>query len=711
MTISAITFLSGLATASGNPIGLAVALGLNLLKTVFTIGKRASQKPGETESEKLEKVIKEALNEYRETSLKAEWNGYERSSDIFSENVKFLSRFDKEINDFKDEIEKLALEKTDIKRSVFDIVVSKFYTELMSSTVLSGKIQHEITEQCDEDVEKFKVLLKKKKENPTISKEEDKEDYAKKCLGLYELYGKMNYYRQTRFLNDLNTISNVIDNRTEFSVDSTIDNKSVSALKLKAFSFKLLILNVIKQVNENDKKVYKPLADAFKNVKMRFLINYYHTHSKKYEYLNKYMEKLDLEQDRLKQVMFCTKEALTGSCTLKVTNDNQFKYRSAFVPKDKTLEIIYKKNKKGKKDDKKSNQGSLKIFGPGTMPNMFYNIGDDKKTNPVKSHTIGEYKRNATVSRFVKICRFPKQRKKDDPLEPLHKAVCTDREFSLVDLENKDGVSVSTDDLHCGSNKCFGGTPIAISTEEIDVAFTAHKKIEKKGDYTWGPFFGPIPMGKGCGSIFWDELRFYRYKSSKLPEAEQKAFNQSFLPTFNIENNLELSNNKGITDKSYFLKICKEKSLKGFCQEIPLVKGQANNNVINLKHVGIGFEPDKTKGKTKGSIIEKLKKIFRETSKGKESWKEHTKNNDECIWNEGEEFHLTSPNEKINLLRSMKVPNGMTVELYNEYNATGDVFGPYEGPLTVDRVDGNGAFADKTIKSINIIENNQNTMP
>ena len=129
---------------------------------------------------------------------------------------------------------------------------------------------------------------------------------------------------------------------------------------------------------------------------------------------------------------------------------------------------------------------------------------------------------------------------------------------------------------------------------------------------TWGPFFGPIKMEKGCGSIFWDELRFYRYKSSKLQEAEQNAFNEAQHPGFKIEPDIELFKKTDIIDKSYFLKICKEKSLKGFCQEIPLVKGQANNIIIDLKHIGIAFN----KG-TSVKTVNLPKKILRDTSKGK----------------------------------------------------------------------------------------------
>ena len=87
MAISVITILSGIATASGNPIGLAIALALNLLKTGINVARKGNEKPEESESDKLKKVIKKALGEYREESLKAEWQGYEKLSDIFKGNI------------------------------------------------------------------------------------------------------------------------------------------------------------------------------------------------------------------------------------------------------------------------------------------------------------------------------------------------------------------------------------------------------------------------------------------------------------------------------------------------------------------------------------------------------------------------------------------------------------------------------------------------
>ena len=39
-----------------------------------------------------------------------------------------------------------------------------------------------------------------------------------------------------------------------------------------------------------------------------------------------------------------------------------------------------------------------------------------------------------------------------------------------------------------------------------------------------------------------------------------------------------------------------------------------------------------------------------------------------------------------NLLQSMKVPDNILVELYTEFGGKGKLFGPYQGPITVDRI-------------------------
>jgi len=589
-----------------------------------------------------------------------------------------------------------------VKQSLFDIIVSRLYDVLMSSTVLLGKVQYEISDQCNEDTVlsklKERIILKAKKEEQTISEEEDKEEYAKKCLGLYELYGKINFYRETTFVGHLDRINDLVkDDTPTSSVLSRVGYKpSATKSKINSHAYRLLILDVLRQMQENNKVVFKPLANAFNNVKLRYLINYYHTYSKKYEYLKKYMETLDLKEDALKNIMFCRTEALTGSCTLRKENAEEsvtnFHFRSAFVPEGKKLKVSY--------TTASSNDG-IQILGPGTMANMFYNEGDDKKTNPVKKYLIADYKKEAK-ERIVSLCTFTIPEAGKD-LDPLHKAVCTDKD---IDIAATLPVSIDVKDIKCGSKGCFEGKPIAVGTDETDIAYTAHKTVEisstnEKFKITWGPFFGPINKELGCGSILWENIKFYRYKSKEMTTAEQAQVTRQTDPNLCANPGNLLCDDK-VIDKSYFLKICKDKSLKGYCQEIPLIKGQANNKVIDLKRIGVFIE--KIQGTlARGSDVSNNPEILKKIEKTA-----YDDEVDDCVWFQRDSKVSTNHQEKVNLLRSMKIPDGMIVELYTEFGATGEMFGPYEGPLTVDRVDGNdivgGQATGSYIKSIKLLE-------
>ena len=567
ITISVITVLSGIATASGNPIGLAIAIVLNLLKTGINIGKKANEEPGESESKKLEKVIKKSLKEYRETGLKAEWEGYERFSDIFSGNVKMMAEMHEKKDETKEakDIEENGIKLDAVKQSLFDIIVSRLYDVLMSSTALLGKVQYEISEECNIEIavprlKERKILRKDKKEDTlTLKEDETMEEYAKKCLGLYELYGKMNFYREIKFITHLDTVDRLSKNdyttKSKFLKSVGYSSKA-TASKVNAMAYKLLILDVIKQMNENNKDVFKPLANAFKNVKMRYLINYLYTHSQKYEYLSKYMEKLDLGEERLKEVMFCKKESLEGSCKKMFDANNQavvfgIHYRSAFIPEGKKLQISF---------NDVITEGIQKI-GPGTMGNIYYS--KDDLTNPVKRYGIQKYEKKDT-DRVVTLCSFPKlvENKK---IEPLHRVVCTDKE---INIKEKLLHEVETKDLQCGSeidNKkvettcTYEGKPIALSMNETDIAFMAFRTVVDKSDkitLRWGPYFGPTKMEIGCGSLFWEKLKFYRYKSEAMEEEEQKKITPVTDPeSCNGDNNI-LCQNK-VIDKAFFLKICK----------------------------------------------------------------------------------------------------------------------------------------------------------
>ena len=93
MVISVVTVFSGISSVVGGPIGNIVAMTLNILNAGLRILKKEKKKPEESESQKLEKMIKRALKEFRETQLKAEWSGYERLSDVYMKNVEFMDAF------------------------------------------------------------------------------------------------------------------------------------------------------------------------------------------------------------------------------------------------------------------------------------------------------------------------------------------------------------------------------------------------------------------------------------------------------------------------------------------------------------------------------------------------------------------------------------------------------------------------------------------
>ena len=293
--------------------------------------------------------------------------------------VKFskLKEDSPEVADLKEK----GLRLDTVKQSLFDIVVSRMYDVLMSSTVLLGKVQYEISKVCDNGVVKPKLKSSKSsasKVQPTMTDEEDDEDYAKKCLDMYKLYGKMNYYSEITFLGNLDSVDYLDrDIKTE-TILGELGNQTKQARskgEVDSHSYKLLIMDVIKQMNEINKDVFKPLANAFENVNFRYLINYLYTYPSKYKYLSKYMDKLDLGEERLKEGIFCTKEALSGSCTLQIDTIEQatvgsFKFRSAFVPKGRKLQISY---------DADDITKGIQKFGPGTLTNMFY----ETEANPV----------------------------------------------------------------------------------------------------------------------------------------------------------------------------------------------------------------------------------------------------------------------------------------------------------------------------------------
>lgn len=697
MAIGAITFFSGIAAATGNPIGGVIALVLSLVKTGLNIAQKETAKPTESDSDRLERIIKKALKDYRQTGLKAEWSGYQRLSDVFSSNVEFMAKFNEESSadmdpeKLKDITDSKMGTLADVKQAMFDAVMARLYDVLMASTTLLGRVQYELSQECDFEVQikaikerRQRRLGKKGPVNTELPEEEDQEDLAKSCLGLYELYAKMNFYREQKFMAHLNAVDQIMRNREGsarlafFGVGAAEDKTPES--KREAYAYKHLILDVIRQMNENNKDVFKHLANAFTNFKYRYIINYYHTYSERYEYVKAYMENLELDEDTLKDVMLCKKESLTGSCTRHLTNSgasrvdkfetSPFTFRSVFVPEGKIIKVWYKENRA---------VPEMKVIGPDVMATMFYG---QPAANPVKEIEVAAYTQDEKI-RIYKMCV-----KKDDSKEEsqkMHTAVCTDKEYDITQPSESDLDVIESDEK-------WKGKPISIASNEKDLAFTARATVKIGGEeykVRWGPYFSPYIMEQGCGSVLWEKIRTERYKSADITEEEQRKVSVLVNPELCKGNNL-LCQDK-VIDKSFFLKICKEPELKDRCHYIPLIKGEASKTV-DLKRIGMYIEKgghDVTNIDLSEKNVDALKKAYNDDL-------------DDCNWFTRKK-KTYNEKESLNLLQSMKIPNRLSVELYTDYGARGEMFGPYDGPVTVDKVDGNDEVSS-VIKSIKIIE-------
>jgi hypothetical protein len=696
MAIGAITFFSGIASATGNPIGGIIALVLNLIKTGLNIAKKENTKPTESDSDRLERIIRKALKDYRQTGLKAEWSGYQRLSDVFSSNVEFMASFnaesttDMDADKLKDITDSKMGTLSEVKQAMFDAVVSRLYDVLMSSTTLLGRVQYELSQECDYEVKMTELKSKrlrrlggKPEESTELNEEDDKEELAKGCLGLYELYSKMNYFREQKFMGHLNAIDQIMRNRQaasrlQFFGPGAAEDKTPKS-KREAYAYKHLILDVIRQMNENNKDVFKPLTNAFTNLKYRYIINYYHTYSEKYEYLRAYMENLELDEEKLNDAMLCKKESLSGSCTrylvgaatrAEIFDTRPFTFRSVFVPEGKKVRVWYKPSRVSI---------ALQSIGPDVMSTMFYG---QPTTNPVKEIEVSAYTQDEKI-RIYKMCA-KKEDKKDEKLR-MHKAVCTEKEYDITQPTEID-INTLEDDQK------WKGRPISIASQEKDLAITAMATVKIGGeDYKirWGPFFSPYIMEEGCGSVLWEKIRTERYKSADITEEEQRKV--SVLTNTEMCKGHNLLCQDKVIDKSFFLKICKEPELKDRCHYIPLIKGEASKT-IDLKRIGVYIEKgtqDVSDTDLSDKNVDALKKAYNDEL-------------DDCNWFTRQVKSINSK-ERLNLLESMKIPNGLSVELYTEFGGQGEMFGPYDGPVTVDKVDGND-MVSSVIKSIKIIE-------
>uniref|UniRef100_A0A7M5X7Z6 Uncharacterized protein n=1 Tax=Clytia hemisphaerica TaxID=252671 RepID=A0A7M5X7Z6_9CNID len=365
IAISTITMASGLAAMTGGPVGFLVAIALDTVKTILTLIDKHQKGPLKSESSKLQKAIEKSLRKFTETELSADWNGYKRLTEVFLKHLDMIESFD-EIKPLtgKDE-EKFNIEdmggKEEVKQQLFDEVSPQIYKVLTASTHLLGKIEHHISKVCDFDIQARKVKEKTKLENwgiVTFEKEpipkedeiEEKDSFATSCLKLYELYAKITTYHYQTYLKGLEVIQKIVgekyyDTLSELqSTDPTkIKNKEAKKeakeekSRRKAYVFMQLLLDMIQNSREYNKKVFKPFLNPYEHYKMRYTVNYYHNNAKMYEHLNTYLKEFYVDEDIQKKVMFCSQQSLLGSCYLEDGTKAQQPgpWRSAYVPKGK----------------------------------------------------------------------------------------------------------------------------------------------------------------------------------------------------------------------------------------------------------------------------------------------------------------------------------------------------------------------------------------
>lgn len=714
MFISVVNVVSGIASTVGGPTGNIVGMSLNILNGGLRILKKEKSTPPESESAKLEKVIERALKEFRETQLKAEWGGYERLAGLYMKNVEFVDAFnDKKTLEELTQEQQEAFNKNgmgsfgDVKQSMFETVTPKIYEILMSSSGLLGKIEFEISQICDMEVQMNKVKSNYKlfrgyedKQRPiTDDEEKEKEKVAKSCLGIYELYAKINFYREQSLLRALDIINKMMRQKLPGWLRWSTEKSEHS--KRKAYVYMELLLDVIQNSNEANKKIFEPLISPYHNYKMRYTVNYYQTYFGKYEYLQAYMGTLFFKNDVtdtevLSDVMLCNQFSMLGSCYREVLTGNtkdvafdpkKSKWKSVYVPNGKTIEVIYTGT---------GHNPPMSLIGPGTMGSLYNILRTEDLAdidNPVTKIAIKKTE-DLTGKSVLKMC-VAVQEYGNEGSPDYHKSVCTTKSFDA------DFIVFPLDKVI--DRIPWKGNYISLASKEPNLAFIGSASIKTKEGkqmmIRWGPFFSPRKMSQACGSALWDGVTVFRFKDSDTSPIGK----QTDADFCKGDNNILCQD--GVIDKSFFITICKQPELRGYCEEIPLIRGKATK-VVPLTRVNGHIEIE---GVDKTHAVEELglEVITMENNKridGKYT-KEYPFNEkvDDCIWMPRRVIHKVKNYEMKNLLASIKIPAGLSVELYTGKNGDGQLFGPYDGPVIVDRIDGND-FSENIINSIKIIE-------
>lgn len=708
MAISGITIVSGLATVVGGPVGYAVAMTLSLFKLGVTLIDKRLKKPEVDESTKLQKVIEKALQKFQESGLKAEWNGYERLTDLYLKHLEFVDHFDdKELQDATEEQQKIfKMDEmgglSEVKEDMFDVVTPQIYKVLMSSSQLLGKVEYEISTICDFEIEMKKVNSKFQFNNfgtteqePTPTEEELKEKHslAKSCLGMYELYSKISSFHYQTYLKSLKAISGIIGEKdekpgpetsTSTSTKGGTKNDKETSSKRKAFIFMELLLDMIQNSREHNKKIFKPFLSPFSNYKMRYTVNYYHNYAGNYEHLSSYLNDLysdkKMMEEVLNDVMLCSQPSLFGSCYVEENTDStnlkEGNWRSAYIPIGKSITVTYKSGDKDIQSDP-----PIQLIGPSSMGMLFALREKDKVQDIKEKSKVTIAASDAGKKKFFKMCATHRYNLDETDYQT---SACTMVEFkepkTVVQLENIKSPTI------------WKGKNISIASDEADLAFVGTgyvgTEFKKPPNVRWGPFFSPRRMAELPGSATWDTITVYRYKIDAESDVKKQEDKGLFC---NGGNNLLCQDD--FIDKKLFVKICKKPELQGYCEEVPVIRseieGKPKGKVVNLKVIN-GYDLLSLISLTDYAYVTTEKKPGKYKTTNLQSWN----NIDNSIW-----MPIVKDKKASNLLKSMMVPEDVKVELYTELDGAGEMYGPYKGPLTVDHVDGNDLLSN-LIKSV-----------
>ena len=729
MTISGLTIASGLSSMVGGPVGIVVAMVLQLIKTTLVIINMSSKGPPESDSSKLEKAIKKALEKFTETGISADWNGYQRLTDAYLKHLEMIDHFDEmKPLEGKDENKVDFGEMGDleqVRQQLFDEVTPQIYKVLMSSTHLLGKVEFHITKVCNFDIQankveskwslqsKFPNIIANIEEEPIPSSEEinEKDSFASDCLKLYELYAKISSYHFQTYLKSLEAIDKIIGSLKK-TTDASTSNEKQAKTKRKAFVFMHLLLDMIQNSREYNKKVFKAFLNPFDNYKMRYTVNFYYNNEKSYAHLTAYLKDFFNDDETMKtipkKVMFCSQQSLLGSCYLEDGGEAQMPgpWRSSYIPKGKSITVQYKDDKSN--DIKVSANGApIKLVGPSSM-GMLYTIkmrSNSEKINLMKE--FDKYVKKIVIAEEVE----PKKAAVDTmPLTKKIFKMCVARDYNQDSAKHQGSVCI-TDEFNGGkkiiklkeikSPTYWFGKNISISSSEPDLAFVASffdpslaKVTNKAVNARWGPFFSPFPMMELPASTQWDTITVYKYKNDE---------ESNIGPLKEDNSHCKAGNNylcqSDIIDKKLFVTICKQAELKGYCEEIPVLKKEltpdgGGKKLVDLKMInGAGVY-----GKVPLDETSFITADTEDKPGGKPNIKEFHNYYavDSSIWKPllWKPVAVNGKKKARNLLQSMKVPDNILVELYTEFGGKGKLFGPYQGPITVDRIDGNDVISN-----------------